>query len=94
MASYIRTPEIRAKNRIGSTHAEVGYHALHYRVYAARGPARLQTCISCGLNAQEWAQVHGSDPYDVLSYQPMCLSCHARYDQKQKAFGMTPGVEK
>jgi hypothetical protein len=55
-----------------------GYAALHYRVYSAKGPAKV--CKKCGSKSNvHWAQV-GS----IQKYVPLCRSCHASYDKAYK----------
>ena len=63
-----------------------GYYADHARVRQHRGPAKDQTCVRCGEQAYDWAQVHGSNPRDIWGYQPMCRPCHRHYDQPQGIF--------
>lgn len=73
----------------------IGYLAAHDRVRKARGNARLHTCASCSRPATDWAlrkdaqasriATSGASagyPFspNVADYQPMCRSCHSRYD--------------
>ena len=80
-----RMDEIQNQHRLARLKPKVGYFALHYRVYNARGRADEYVC-RCGLPAKEWASIHDADPYDTASYEPMCLSCHARYDGMEGNF--------
>lgn len=67
--------------RKGQFRKDVGYLRRHERVHEARGKASDHLCVDCGLQAQEWAQVHDTDGYDVYEhYQSRCCSCHQKYD--------------
>lgn len=73
--------------------AEIKYLAAHNRVYRVRGIATEHTCVACSGPAKDWALKHEAgdrqvDPDNGLAfspdpedYQPMCRSCHARYDR-------------
>src|SRR5216110_1355081 len=58
---------------------------------AALGPARAHSCVrhqesGTGRQAQEWAQVHGTDGEDPWAdYLPLCKSCHRFYDMTPEA---------
>lgn len=67
------------------------YSAAHKRIYVKRGLAKHSDCVDCGNTAAQWALVHtakslitkdglrySANPDD---YQPMCVSCHQRYDK-------------
>ena len=58
-----------------------GYWGAHRRVRRARGPAKYQTCVTCGKDAQHWAHIHDTDPASPQNYQAMCARCHTAYDQ-------------
>lgn len=58
----------------------VSYITKHERVYKAKGKAKEHKCIECGRSAQEWAQIHGTTGDHIDDYQPMCCSCHQKYD--------------
>lgn len=74
----------------------VGYLAAHYRVRTYRGKATEHTCVDCGGQAHEWAYDH-RDPDEIVAdsgyhkgmpyspdpshYQPMCKTCHKRFDR-------------
>lgn len=70
----------------------IGYAAVHRRLRVQRGPARLQPCISCGGQADDWAYQHDADdeqickkvelPFttDLSHYKPMCHLCHRQFD--------------
>lgn len=58
-----------------------GAIARHDRVRYARGNAKIYPCMSCGERANDWAQVHGSDPLDIFGYLPLCRKCHIEYDE-------------
>lgn len=72
---------------------EIGYLAAHDRVYRARGIATAHPCVSCPAQAKDWAlrkdagtrQIDPGTGYafspDPDDYQPMCRSCHSRYDR-------------
>lgn len=66
-------PELKANS-------EVNYFTLHERLRKARGSAKDQACVRCGVPAAQWAQLHGEDPHSFDSYVPMCHSCHRKYD--------------
>jgi hypothetical protein len=50
-----------------------------------RGKASKYLCSeeSCGNNGAQWSWVHGLDPRDPYSYDPLCYSCHGKYDYTQ-----------
>lgn len=56
------------------------YYKKHRAVYKARGSASDQDCVRCGDPAQEWSQIKGTTGDDPDDYQPMCCSCHQKYD--------------
>ena len=56
------------------------YHKRHEMVRAIRGLAKNQSCCQCGNKAREWAQIKGTKGDNAEDYQPMCCSCHQRYD--------------
>lgn len=58
----------------------LGYSGCHRRVRTARGPAKFQTCVSCGKPARHWAHLHDTDPTNPQNYQAMCQPCHLAYD--------------
>lgn len=63
--------------------ADVGYKALHRRVYRARGKA--SRCEQCGVSEAgrryEWAMIHGTDGTDPHAhYISLCRGCHRTYD--------------
>jgi hypothetical protein len=68
---------------------DVTYKGAHSRVEASRGRASSHSC-TCGKPAQQWAYDHQDPnekrsprgPYsiDIGHYQPMCASCHKRFD--------------
>lgn len=75
-------------DRIGKTMSgtlDPEYRRQHYAVNRARGKAAEYQCVGCKGNAQEWAWVHGADRSDVFAYQPMCRSCHQKYDDHWSA---------
>jgi hypothetical protein len=61
------------------------YNRRHRNVYRARGKAKKHVCVGCGSAAQEWAQKHGTDGEDPSHYDPMCCSCHGKYDDHWNA---------
>jgi hypothetical protein len=61
------------------------YHARHRRNEARRGKAKLLKCVDCaaaGVDryARDWSHRHGTDPDDVMNYDPRCRKCHIAYD--------------
>ncbi|MGW8796650.1 hypothetical protein ACWGN9_05970 [Streptomyces sp. NPDC055775] len=72
------------------------YGTVHNWVAAKRGRAKDHPCLLCGATAAHWAYLHGAPdqllgpagthedgmPYavDVEQYEPMCRSCHRRWD--------------
>lgn len=68
------------------------YQAAHHHVRRTRGWADTFECIACLGPAEQWALIHGSPgiqqdangrefSLDPMDYQPMCRSCHLRYDR-------------
>jgi len=65
---------------------EVGYGGVHQRLYRIRGSAKDYDC-ACGRVAAQWAYVGPREPgqrqphsADLSLYEPMCVSCHKRFD--------------
>jgi hypothetical protein len=59
------------------------YRRNHRAVRKARGPAHGYGCCRCARQANNWAQVHGTDGTDPQEhYMPMCIWCHAAYDHE------------
>lgn len=63
----------------------VPYHTQHTRNEAARGKASLFKCVDCAergidTQARDWSYRHGTDPDDVMNYDPRCRRCHNAYD--------------
>jgi hypothetical protein len=64
------------------------YSARHKQVRAVQGRAAEQDCVRCSergikKNAREWATIHGTGGSDPLAdYIPLCVPCHAVYDDK------------
>lgn len=59
------------------------YIQNHKAVRSQRGKASLQICVSCGEPAKDWAWIHGMDPKNISSYDPMCRLCHQEYDRPE-----------
>lgn len=70
------------------------YASAHDRVHAAKGSARDYDCVACGDAAEQWAY-DNADPNERLEgglafsaspdhYQPMCQSCHKRFDATRR----------
>ena len=64
---------------------DVGYQALHRRVYVKRGKASQYGCEHCKRHdpgiRYEWATVHGTDGTDPFAhYISLCVACHRLYD--------------
>lgn len=66
-----------------------GYQAFHIRVRVERGAPT--SCGRCGTanpaKKYEWANLTGRYE-DTADYQPMCLSCHRRYDNARRREGV------
>src|SRR5690606_12818693 len=78
---------------------DLTYYGAHGRVKMQLGPANLNPCIECGLDAEEWAY-DGTDPtertgavgqgwkvtYSVWPefYKPMCKACHRTHDAAKR----------
>lgn len=68
------------------------YQAVHSRVRATKGSAKLFACVDCARQASEWAyngmddaQLYDDDincffSLSVEFYEPMCVRCHRRHD--------------
>jgi hypothetical protein len=56
------------------------YQRVHAEVRSTFGRASQWTCIHCDVKAYHWAWQHDHDPNLISSYEPMCVSCHFRYD--------------
>lgn len=57
----------------------------HWRLAEHRGPAKLLKCVDCAANgidkyARDWSHRHGTDPEEVMNYDPRCRKCHNAYD--------------
>jgi len=57
----------------------------HWRLAEYRGPAKLLKCVDCAAKgidkyAYDWSHRHGTDPEDVMNYDPRCRKCHIAYD--------------
>lgn len=63
------------------TGTSLGYYGGHRRVRTHRGPAKYKLCIKCGIQAHDWALIHGKSWEDINNYQPMCHRCHFIYDK-------------
>lgn len=62
------------------------YTTQHWRLRDRRGPAKLLKCVDCAANgvdkyAYDWSHRHGTDPEDVMNYDPRCRKCHIAYDK-------------
>lgn len=88
--------------RSGSTHLQwkgddVGYFAMHRRLYRVKGRAADHVCVDCGRPAAHWTYDH-HDPNEKVSehgpfstdpnhYVPRCVSCHNKLDQQKRYSG-------
>jgi hypothetical protein len=57
----------------------------HWRLAEQRGPAKLLKCVDCAAKgidkyARDWSWRHGTDPEEVMNYDPRCRKCHNAYD--------------
>lgn len=57
-----------------------GYAGNHSRVRRWRGLARDHPCTDCGVPANDWSQIHGTNGHDPQDYEPRCWKCHSEYD--------------
>lgn len=94
-AGYER-PDLRGPEHPSWKHDLIGYIGAHARVRRTRGKASQHACSSCGTVADDWAYDHADpeqqwdDCYgtplayssDVTHYQPMCRSCHRKFDME------------
>lgn len=56
------------------------YQQRHKMVKNHRGEAHLYDCEWCGEPASDWATIHNRKGWGPEDYQPMCRSCHRKYD--------------
>src|SRR6516162_4474175 len=56
------------------------YNRVHVLVRKTYGLATKYQCENCDKQADEFAWNHEYDPRLVTSYDPMCYSCHHKYD--------------
>ena len=63
------------------------YKAFHVRLKHRKGRAADYGCSVCGSKdtntKYEWANMTGNY-MDMNDYQPMCASCHRKYDKKRR----------
>jgi ribosomal protein L33 len=57
----------------------------HWRLAEYCGPAKLLKCVDCAAKgidkyARDWSWRHGTDPEEVMNYDPRCRKCHNAYD--------------
>jgi len=82
---------------------EATYNAVHLRLRKQRGKAADLPCVGCGKTASTWAYDYAAPnenrdekgrPYspDLSHYQPMCTTCHRRFDVQHMPF-VTCSVE-
>jgi len=62
---------------------------LHAKIRRNRGRATEFSCVDCSKTASDWSHITGSDPLDLMNYEPRCRSCHMRYDWRTGAREMT-----
>ena len=75
---------------------DITYSGMHHKVRRVLGSSTLQSCVSCGSDAGQWAYTHDAvneleeieqSGYtvrysaDVNDYQPMCVPCHKNFDK-------------
>lgn len=69
------------------------YEGVHRRLRNKLGSAKLHLCVLCGGGADQWAYNNAAEnelvdsrgrrfSQDMSDYQPMCFSCHIRFDNK------------
>jgi hypothetical protein len=70
------------------------YRAVHKCLRVDRGRARDFACSRCSAEAREWAYFYNGNPelrspdgkryaLDQDCYEPMCSSCHKKWDHQQ-----------
>lgn len=58
------------------------WNAIHKRVRRLWGKACEYECVDCGAEfAAQWSWKHGTDPTDLMNYDPRCVKCHCAYDE-------------
>jgi hypothetical protein len=79
---------------MGRTHGnckplrDLSYTRLHALLAVERGAAAEYVCVNfdaCENLARHWAHRHDTDRFDFGNYDPMCISCHRKYDDNQPA---------
>ena len=56
------------------------YQRYHRNLRNTRGPANRFMCVKCGKQAHDWAQLKNLSGFSPWDYDPMCRSCHQKYD--------------
>lgn len=74
---------------------DVGYHAVHKRLWRDIGHPTTLTCVDCGGQGEEWSYIGGCPDEQRESlqgrtemaycthqhhYEVRCVTCHKRYD--------------
>src|SRR6516165_10674426 len=60
------------------------YNRIHGIVRDTYGLAAEYYCIECEKPAHEWAWQHDKNPQLITSYEPLCYSCHKKYDMTEE----------
>jgi hypothetical protein len=58
--------------------------AKHQRISSVRSKATKHECVDCLGPAEQWSQIHNTDPNNIISYMPRCRSCHTKYDSTKE----------
>src|SRR6266568_4239479 len=71
-------------------------HFHRYTLPRERGKASEFQCFDCDSEAKHWSWSWKTKPiqFDVVSYDPRCVPCHARYDGKNFSIRNTSGSKK
>lgn len=59
---------------------KVGYKSLHEWISTNWGKARNYLC-KCGIQALDWANLNGIYNRNRINWEPMCRSCHKKFDK-------------
>lgn len=60
------------------------YRDMHRKVAKERGKAKEHKCVNCGKQAYDWARLKGNNGRSIYNFDPMCRSCHVKYDADER----------